>query len=80
MPLSVLLRKDNTMTETQQYLYDQVLKDHEYVVSLRRWFHQHPELAKEEFETQKTIEQELDKLGIAHRRVAGTPAWHTPPR
>ena len=72
MPLSVLLRKDYTMTETQQYLYDQVLKDHDYVVSLRRWFHQHPELAKEEFETQKTIEQELDKLGIAHRRVAGT--------
>lgn len=72
MPLSVLLRKDNTMTETQQYLYDQVLKDHDCVVSLRRWFHQHPELAKEEFETQKTIEQELDKLGIAHRRVAGT--------
>ena len=72
MPLSVLLRKDNTMTETQQYLYDQVLKDHDYVVSLRRWFHQHPELAKEEFETRKTIEQELDKLGIAHKRVAGT--------
>ena len=60
------------MTETQQYLYDQVLKDHDCVVSLRRWFHQHPELAKEEFETQKTIEQELEKLGIAHRRVAGT--------
>lgn len=60
------------MTETQQFLYDRVLEDHDYVVSLRRWFHQHPELAKEEFETQKAIENELDKLGIPHRRVAGT--------
>ena len=60
------------MTETQQFLYNEVLKDHDYVVQLRRWFHRHPELAKEEFETQKAIEQELDKLGLAHKRIAGT--------
>ena len=60
------------MTETQQFLYNEVLRDHEYIVNLRRWFHRHPELAKEEFETQKAIEQELDKLGLAHRRIAGT--------
>ena len=60
------------MTETQQFLYNEVLKDHDYVVNLRRWFHRHPELAKEEFETQKAIEQELDKLGLAHKRIAGT--------
>lgn len=60
------------MTEIQQTLYDQVLADHDYIVALRRWFHQHPELAREEFETQKRIEQELDALGIPHRRAAGT--------
>ena len=60
------------MTETQAFLYDQVRKDHDYVVFLRRWFHQHPELSREEHETQTVIERELDKLGIAHRRVAGT--------
>ena len=60
------------MTETQQFLYNEVLRDHEYIVNLRRWFHRHPELAKEEFETQKAIEQELDKLGLAHKRIAGT--------
>lgn len=60
------------MTETQQFLYNEVLRDHEYIVNLRRWFHRHPELAKEEFETQKSIEQELDKLGLAHKRIAGT--------
>lgn len=60
------------MTALQELLYRQVLEDHDYVVSLRRWFHQHPELGKEEFETQKAIERELDKLGLAHRRIAGT--------
>ena len=60
------------MTETQQFLFDEVLRDHDYIVSLRRWFHQHPELAREEVETQKAIERELDKLGITHKRIAGT--------
>lgn len=60
------------MTDLERYFYDQVLADHPYVVQLRRWFHQHPEIAREELETQKRIEQELDKLGLSHRRVAGT--------
>ena len=60
------------MTETQQFLFNEVRKDHDYIVNLRRWFHQHPELGKEEFKTQAAIERELDKLGIVHRRIAGT--------
>ena len=36
------------MNELEQNLYRQVQEDHDYVVGLRRWFHQHPELAKEE--------------------------------
>lgn len=60
------------MTEFEQALYNQILADHEYVVSLRRYFHRHPELAREEHETAAVIESELDKLGIVHRRIAGT--------
>ncbi len=60
------------MTDLEKKLYDAVLADHDYVVALRRGLHRRPELAKEEFETQRLIEAELDKLGIAHRRVAGT--------
>jgi len=60
------------MTELEQSLYSQVLADHDYVVQLRRHFHQHPELGKEEFETAASIERELDKIGVAHRRVAVT--------
>ena len=60
------------MTELEKTLYEQILEDHDYVAALRRYFHRHPELAKEEFETQAAIERELDKLGLAHRRIAGT--------
>ena len=60
------------MTDLERAIHEQVLADHEYVVALRRELHRRPELAKEEFETQRLIEAELDKLGIAHRRVAGT--------
>jgi len=49
-----------------------VQKDHEYVRLLRREFHRHPELAKEEFFTAARIEEELDKLGLPHERSAGT--------
>ena len=60
------------MTETQKRLYEQVIADHNYVVALRREFHRHPELAREEHETAARIERELDSLGLSHRRVAGT--------
>ena len=55
------------MTDMEQSLYRQVLADHDYVVRLRRHFHRHPELAKEEYETQGAIEQELDKASSCGR-------------
>ena len=59
------------MNQLEREIVEQVHADHDYVVNLRRFLHQHPELPKEEFETQKRIEQELDALGIAHRRIRG---------
>lgn len=60
------------MNDIEKNIYQQVLADKDYVIALRRELHMHPELAKEEFETARLIERELDKLGIDHRRVAGT--------
>ena len=60
------------MTELERELYDQVLADHAYVVALRRHFHRHPELAREEEGTAQRIEQELDAIGVSHRRCAVT--------
>ena len=36
----------------------------EYLIEMRRWFHQHPEIAEKEFETSARIKAELDKYGI----------------
>jgi len=38
-----------------------------WVISLRRWFHAHPELSGEERETQVKVLSELAALGIEHR-------------
>ena len=42
----------------------------DYVVSIRRKIHQNPELGFEEFQTQKLIVDELEKLGIAYQKIA----------
>ena len=60
------------MTELESVLYQQVLADHGYIVGLRRHFHQHPELPREEEETARRIERELDAIGVPHRRAAVT--------
>ena len=44
----------------------------EFLVRLRREFHRHPELALQEYHTAEVIEQELEHLGIAHKRIGET--------
>lgn len=60
------------MANTHSVVLEDTRRDHDYVVSLRRYFHKHPELSKCEFNTAEKIESELDKLGISHRRVDET--------
>ena len=47
-------------------------QDKDYIISLRRWFHSHPELSMKEFETAKRIEKELNAIGILARRGGET--------
>ena len=49
-----------------------VLNEKDYIISLRRYFHKHPEESLCEFKTAEKIEEELDKLNISHRRVGKT--------
>ena len=35
-----------------------------YLISLRKDFHKHPELGMEEYRTSKRIKEELDKIGV----------------
>lgn len=60
------------MTGIESKLSEEIKADHNYIVELRRDFHRHPEIAKEEFRTAERIEEELDKIGLAHKRVGET--------
>ncbi|MBQ9459333.1 MAG: amidohydrolase [Oscillospiraceae bacterium] len=53
-------------------LKQQALDMQEELTALRRDFHMHPELGGREYRTAARIEEELDTLGIAHRRVGET--------
>ena len=47
-------------------------EEKEYLVSIRREFHRHPEVSLKEFRTAKRIEEELEQFGIPHTRVGET--------
>ena len=58
-------------------LKQQALALQEELTALRRDFHMHPELGLQEFRTATRIEEELDELGVEHRRVGETGVWAT---
>ena len=47
-------------------------QDRDYIISLRRWFHSHPELSLKEYNTAARVEEELNAIGIPTRRVGET--------
>ena len=47
-------------------------QDRDYIISLRRWFHSHPELSMKEYNTAARVEEELNAIGIPTRRVGET--------
>lgn len=51
---------------------EEVRKEHDYAVSMRREFHKYPELSWKETETARRIRAELDKMGIPYEEVATT--------
>lgn len=57
-----LFRRMQKMT-----LQDLMTKYGDYQVTMRRYFHQHPEESGKEFNTAKRIREELDQAGIAWR-------------
>lgn len=51
---------------------DYVLNEKDYIVELRRHFHENPEESLKEYDTAAKIEEELDRLGIPYKRVGET--------
>ena len=60
------------MTDLKKIVLDETKNYYKKVVELRRYLHSHPELPKKEFNTATKIEEELDKLGLMHKRVGET--------
>lgn len=58
--------------EIYMEINEYVIKEKEYITSLRRYFHKYPEASLVEYNTAKKIEEELDKLNIPHKRVGET--------
>jgi len=44
----------------------------EYIVSMRRYFHEHPEVSDKEFNTSKRLAEEIEAMGIPYEHVPGT--------
>ena len=44
----------------------------DYMVEMRRYFHENPEPSSEEYNTSAKIKSELDKMGIPYISIAGT--------
>lgn len=53
-------------------MLEKAKKIEDYVISFRRVLHENPELSGQEFETQKRIMKELDKLGIPYKKAGNT--------
>lgn len=47
-------------------------KYHDYVINMRREFHQNPEASMQEYNTSKRIKEELEKMGVEYQSIAGT--------
>jgi amidohydrolase len=66
------MKEEIKMSSTTRIIKQAAKDNFSYTKELRRYFHMHPEVAKEEFHTAEKIEEELEKLGLSHTRVAGT--------
>lgn len=53
-------------------IQEKAAKYHDYVITMRRHFHMHPELSLEEFETTNFVAKELDKIGVPYERLTET--------
>lgn len=49
-----------------------VEREREYIISMRREFHRHPEISGKEFHTREVLMRELDAMGVSYEKLPGT--------
>uniref|UniRef100_A0ACD5UCZ9 Uncharacterized protein n=1 Tax=Avena sativa TaxID=4498 RepID=A0ACD5UCZ9_AVESA len=75
VPLACLLLPLLLSTASAEYAQDLLRRaegEREWIVGVRRRIHAHPELAFREHRTSALVREELERLGITSRAVAGT--------
>ena len=50
-------------------IYEDAKRYNDYIISMRRYFHENPELSGKEINTMKVIGEELSKIGIDYVEV-----------
>jgi len=68
-----------TAQDTDPQIEKLAKKYEKEVIELRRHFHEHPELSNREFETAKSIAEELKKLGLNRADIDGLPVTERTP-
>lgn len=68
----LLLLLSTASAEYGQELLRRAEGEREWMVGVRRRIHAHPELAFREHRTSALVREELERLGVAARAVAGT--------
>ncbi|MCD8146338.1 MAG: amidohydrolase [Clostridiales bacterium] len=51
---------------------DLVAQQEDYIISMRRAFHSHPEVSGEEFHTREVLIHELENMGVPYQKLPGT--------
>jgi amidohydrolase len=62
------------MELTKEFIEQKVAEQKDYIINMRRWFHENPEVSGQEKVTSEKLEEEFKAMGLSYERAA-TYGW-----